>query len=79
MTRTQNATAAPSEISDLVSGVCVRLCAAVFCVLIDLLTFEVVWYKVDSQTPFLLTQEYGKRGNFSERKIAGKTDTHGHR
>jgi hypothetical protein len=44
-----------------------------------MLTFDVVWYKVDSQTPFLLTQEYGKRRNFSERKIAGKTDTHGHR
>ena len=42
MTRTQIATAAPSEISDLVSGVCVRLRAAVFCLLIDLmLTFDV--------------------------------------
>jgi hypothetical protein len=48
-------------------------------VLIDLLTLEVVWYKVDSQTPFLMTQKYGKRRKFSERKIAGKTDTHGHR
>ena len=71
MTRTQNATVAPSEISDLVSGVCVRLRAAVFCLLFDLmLTLEVVWYKVDSQTPLLMTQKCEKRGNFSERKIA---------